>query len=272
MRQLAGRVAVVTGAASGIGRALSEALAAKGCHLALVDVDREGLSSLAGDVGVHGVHASTHVIDVANRAEMQALPEAVLREHGHVHILVNNAGVSVTGTIEEQSIEDFEWIMGINLWGVIHGCKFFLPYLKAEEEGHIVNLSSLFGIVGIPTQGSYNVTKFGVRGLSEALDAELASTDVGVSVVHPGGVRTNIVRSGRLAQDQRRARLEARFERFGMAPEKAAGKIVRAIERGRFRVRIGPETYLLDWAKRLFPVWTQKAIAAGFARGQGRES
>jgi short-subunit dehydrogenase len=199
---------------------------------------------------------------------MQGLPNDVIREHGHVHILVNNAGVSVIGTVEEQSIDDFEWIVGINLWGVIYGCKFFLPYLEREEESHIVNLSSLFGIIGVPTQSSYNATKFAIRGFSEALHAELTGTSVGLSVVHPGVIHTNIVQASRMAPQRRRSRLQKRFDRYAMAPERAAAKIVRAIEKNQHRVRIGRETYLLDWAKRLFPVLTQKAIATGYERGK----
>jgi len=270
MRQLAGRVAVVTGAASGIGRALGFALAAKGCDLALVDVDAEGLERTASELLALGATASLHRVDVADRAAMERLAEDVIREHGRVHILVNNAGVSVSSLFEEQSLEDFEWLIGINFWGVVHGCKYFLPLLKQVEEAHIVNLSSLFGIVGVPTQSSYNASKFAVRGLSEALRAELAGTGVGVSVVHPGGVNTNIVRRGRMANEDERDELIATFERVGMAPDRAAAKIVRGIETNRARIRIGRETYALDWAKRAFPTWTQDLIAAGYRRSQRR--
>jgi len=260
MRQLAGRVAVVTGAASGIGRALALALAQKRCELALVDINRDGLEKTAEQVRAVGAKVSIHLVDVASREQMEALPEDVIREHGHIHIVVNNAGVAVMGTVEEQPLEDFEWIVGINLWGVVYGCKFFLPYLRREEEGHIVNMSSLFGILGFPELGSYNATKFAVRGLSEALHGELAATSVGVSVVHPGGVSTNIARASRLPPKEQRSKLQKRFERFGIAPEVVAARIVRAIEQNRFSVRISRETYLLDWARRFLPGVTRRLI------------
>jgi NAD(P)-dependent dehydrogenase (short-subunit alcohol dehydrogenase family) len=261
MRQLRDRIAVITGAASGIGREVALQLAGKGCHLALVDVQSEALEETAERARAAGVRVSTHLVDVADKALMAALPEAVVAEHGAVHIVVNNAGVSVTGSVEEQSLEDFEWLIGINFWGVVYGCKFFIPYLKREEEAHIVNLSSVFGIVGLPSQASYNMSKFAVRGLSEALHGELADTQVGISCVHPGGIRTNIVRDGRVANESDRAGLIERFERAGSPPEKAAAKIVRGIERNQLRVRIRPETYVVDWMKRLFPTFTHTLIA-----------
>lgn len=271
MRQLKGRVAVVTGAANGIGRALSQAFAARGCELALVDVDVEGLERTAREVRAVAAKVSTHVVDVASKEQMQALPAEIIREHGHIHILVNNAGVSIVATTMEQSIEDFEWIVGINLWGVIYGCKFFLPHLEGEEEGHIVNVSSLFGIIGVPTQASYSLTKFAVRGFSEALHAELAGTSVGLSVVHPGVIQTNIVQASRIASGKRRSKLQKRFDRYAMSPERAAAKIIRAIETNQQRVRIGKETYLVDWAKRLFPDLTQRALANGYGRRKLRD-
>jgi short-subunit dehydrogenase len=259
-------VAVVTGAASGIGRSLGLALAAKGCDLALVDVDGDGLEGVAREILALGTKASIHRVDVADRDAMQRLSEDVVREHGRVHILVNNAGVSVSARFDEHTLEDFEWLMGINFWGVVYGCKFFLPLLKDVEEAHVVNISSLFGIIAVPTQSSYNASKFAVRGFSEALQAELSDTSVGVSVVHPGGVKTNIVRSSRLTDEAERSELVASFEQFGMTPDKAAAKIVRGIEKNKLRIRIGRETFVLDWAKRAFPNATQKLIATGYRR------
>ena len=263
VKHLAGRVAVVTGAASGIGRAVAVELARRGCALALVDLNETGLAETADRVRAAGRKVSVHVVDVSDRSRMESLPAEVLAEHGHVHVVVNNAGVSVSGKLADQSLDDFAWIVGINFWGVVYGCKLFLPHLLAEDEGHIVNISSLFGLVGIPTQVSYNATKYAVRGISEALISELSGTRVGVTCVHPGGIRTNIVRASRTstAQDAEDKRNTAdAFERFAMAPEKAARKIVRAIERDSARVRIGVETYLGDWLKRLFPVATQRLV------------
>jgi short-subunit dehydrogenase len=267
VRDFQDRVAVVTGAASGIGRALAGALARRGAHLALVDVDEVGLAELAGEVRALGRRASMHVVDVASRPRMAALPDEVLHEHGRVSLLVNNAGVSVGGSFEEQSFEDLDWIVGINFWGVVHGCKFFLPHLRREPEAHIVNLSSMFGIVGVPGQSSYCATKFAVRGLSEALWVELRDTGVGVTTVHPGGIRTNVVRSARAMDPETRSRTIELFERFGMPPEAAAERIVRAVERNQMRVLICREAYAADWLRRLAPTASQWLLAAVARRG-----
>jgi hypothetical protein len=271
VKTLSGRVAVVTGAASGIGRALALELAGRGCALALVDVNETGLAEVADRVRALGRKVSVHVADVASRARMERLPGEVIAEHGHVHVVVNNAGVAVSGTLVDQSLDDFAWIVGINFWGVVYGCKGFLPHLLAEDEGHLVNISSLFGLVGVPTQVSYNATKYAVRGISEALISELSGTHVGVTCVHPGGIRTNIVRAARASTAKNAEENEltaAQFERWAMPPEKAARKIVRAIERNQARVRIGVETYIGDWAKRLFPVSTQRLVGWAWRRSR----
>jgi short-subunit dehydrogenase len=269
MKRLQGRVAVVTGAASGIGRALSVALAERGCALALVDVNPAGLEETADRVRALGRKVSVHPADVAERARMERLPAEVVAEHGHVHVLVNNAGVSVSGQLVDQSLDDFAWLMGINFWGVVYGCKLFLPQLLAEDEAHIVNISSMFGLVGVPTQISYNAAKYAVRGISDALLSELADTRVRVTCVHPGGIKTNIVRASRVSSandEAEKATMIETFERRAMPPERAAAKIVRAIERDKARLMIGAEAYLADWAKRLFPVSTQRLIGWGWRR------
>ena len=271
MKRLAGRVAVVTGAASGIGRALSVALAERGCALALVDLNESGLAESANLARARGAKVSTHKADVADRARMERLPAEVLREHGHVHVVVNNAGVSVIGALADQSLDDFAWLMGINFWGVVYGSKLFLPALLAEDEGHIVNISSMFGFVGIPGQISYCSAKYAVRGFSETLLSELSGTRIGVTCVHPGGINTNIVRESRTstgADAEEKTRAVDAFARWTRSPEKAARVIVRAIERSRPRVRIGFESYLTDWAKRLAPVTIQRVIGRGWRRAQ----
>ncbi len=263
------RVSVITGAASGIGRATARALVEAGSHVALVDRDRGGLETLRAELASKGRAVSTHVVDVSSRSEMEQLPQAVLDAHGRVHVLINNAGVSVTGTLEEVSLEDFEWIVGINFWGVVYGCKFFVPHLKRHAPGHIVNLSSMFGLIGLPTQGAYCATKFAVRGLSESLRYELVQDRVGVTSVHPGGIRTNIVRSSRFHEGGRsgiRDRVERMFEKRAKPPEVAAAAILRAIQRNEARVLIAPEAFVTDWVKRLSPVIPDRWVSRAFDR------
>jgi len=262
MRPLSDRIAVVTGAGSGIGRALANALAAKGCHLALADVNAAGLADTAAHAARPGRRVSTHVVDVADREAMRAFAEAVVAAHGHVHLLINNAGVALDGRFEDLPLDDVEWLLGVNLCGVIHGCAFFLPHLRREREAHIVNISSLFGLIGVPENSIYCASKFAVRGFSESLWTELAGSGIGVTCVHPGGVKTNIVRSARLRDESRRAVVVSDFDRTArMTPERAAARIVAAVERGSMRLRLGPETYVGDWAKRLAPATTQRLVA-----------
>lgn len=270
MRHFRDRVAVVTGAASGIGRALAIDLARRGADLALVDVAEGAVAETAAAVRAEGRKATVHVADVADAARMETLAAEVIAEHGRVHLLVNNAGVSVTGTLEQQSIDDLRWIVGVNLWGVVHGCKFFLPHLREaaarDGEAHVVNLSSMFGLIGLPTQSSYCATKFAVRGFSEALWAELQGTGVGVTCVHPGGVRTNIVRDSRSADADAKQQMVERFERMAMPPEEAARQILRAVEKNQMRVVICREATAADWAKRIAPVAVHRLVAWGYRR------
>lgn len=260
MKNLKDRVAVVTGAGSGIGRALSIALAQRGCDVAVVDVDAEAAEACAAAVRQVGRRASTHRVDVSNRAEMGRLPEHVIRAHDHVHLLVNNAGVTVGKSFAEHSLEEFGWIVGINFWGTIYGCKFFLPYLRLEHEAYIVNLSSIFGILGMPAQTSYCATKFAIRGFSEALGAELSGTGIGLSVVHPGAIHTNIVRGSPFSDTEHQERLARKYDRDAMPPERAAEIIVRGIQKARPRILVGNDARILDLLKRYFPTWSQTLL------------
>ena len=264
MKTFEGRVAVVTGAGSGIGRSVAMELANHGVHVALVDVNRAALDETRQLLQGTGVHTSIHVIDVASRELMAGLPEQVLAEHGAVHILVNNAGVSVSHTFADQSVDDLEWITGINYWGVMYGCKFFLPYLLDADEAHIVNMSSSAGLTGMKGQSSYGATKFAVRGLSESLFVELARTNVGITCVHPGAVATNIVATARMAEDDKEKMLK--FFHLSMPPEKAARLIIRAIRKSRFNLVFCPESRLLNVMKQLAPVGTLKLLRL-FNRG-----
>ena len=256
MKDLKNRVAVVTGAGSGIGQATAIALAREGCHLALADINQPGMEATAGEVEPSGGRASQHMVDVAIRKDMERLVEEVIEHHGRVHIVVNNAGVSVFADFIEQSIEDLEWVLGINLWGVIYGCKFFLPHLLKEQEAHIVNISSTAGFFPAPKMSGYTTSKFAVRGLSETIRTELANHNVGVTSVHPGVINTNIPRATKYQEKDRKKQDTGAtfFSRFGHPPEKAARKIVKGIKKNSQRVLIGPEAYAFDMLKRVFPV------------------
>ena len=261
MKQLRGRVAVVTGAGSGIGLATAERFAAEGCALALVDIDGERLDAAARSVEALGAEVSSHVADVASAPQMEALPAEVVAAHGAVHIVVNNAGVSVLKDFEEHTLDDFQWLMGVNFWGVVHGCKFFLPELRRADEAHIVNISSMFGFVGVPGQSSYCASKFAVRGFTEALWAELRDTQVGVTSIHPGGVATGIASTVRVTREEARDQLQKTFDDYGHPPQQVAEAILKGIRKNKLRVRTGVESFLVDWVKRLMPVGFHVRIA-----------
>jgi short-subunit dehydrogenase len=249
----AGTVAVVTGAAGGIGRGLALELARRGAPLALVDVDAAGLARTRALAAAHGVRVSTHATDVADRAAMAALPDAVVAEHGAVHLLVNNAGVSVAAPVAELDLDDLAWLLGVNLWGVVHGCRFFLPHLARAPRAHVCNVLSDFALLGFPTKSPYCAAKFAVRGFSEALRAELAGSSVGLTCVYPGPVATDLVRRGR-AWDAAKQAAEAEFVASRAIPvAKVARRTLAGIERGRARVLIGAETRAIDLATRLAP-------------------
>jgi NADP-dependent 3-hydroxy acid dehydrogenase YdfG len=264
VKQLTERVAVVTGAGSGIGRAICMELAHRGAHIAAVDINQAHLAELGQEIEGLGRHFTAHVVDVSDRQQMEALPDEVIAAHGAVHILVNNAGVSVNLTFLEQTVEDLEWITGINYWGVLYGCKFFLPHLLQQDEAHIVNISSLAGLTGMKWQSSYSSTKFAVSGLSESLFVELAGTDVGISCVHPGAVATNILSAARMAGDRREKMLKT--FKYATPPEAAARKICRAIEKKRFKVVLCVDSHVLYTLKRIAPVGLLKLLRLANSR------
>jgi len=261
------KVAAITGAASGIGRALAQRLAAAGCHVALSDVDETGLARTRDTVekAASGVQVTTRRVDVADRAAMFAWAEEVADQHGRVNLVFNNAGVAHVGSVVESSLEDLEWLMNINFWGVAHGTKAFLPHLQRAGDGHVVNISSVFGIIGIPNQSAYNAAKFAVRGYTEALRQELDMMGGGVSAtsVHPGGIDTNISRSGRVVERlaSSKSKLDANFKKMARtSPDRAAVVILAAVRRNARRVLVGPDAYLIDAVQRLAPSAYQQIV------------
>jgi NAD(P)-dependent dehydrogenase (short-subunit alcohol dehydrogenase family) len=251
------KVAVVTGAGSGIGREISLLLAARGCSLALVDINLAGAdetAQLCRASGHAALEISTHRADVADVKAVQDLAEQVMARHKAVHVVVNNAGVEVMGLLENVPLEQVQWIVGVNFWGVVHGCKVFLPHIRQSGGGQLVNISSMFGFLGVPGQAAYCATKFAVRGFSESLRAELRGSGIGVTAIHPGVIRTNIM-SGARGEISERARKTSDFimRRLATAPTRVAIKVVRAIEHDRPRVRAGWDAYVFDAMARLSP-------------------
>ena len=251
-------VAVITGAASGIGRALAVKLAEeKIAGLAISDWNEEGLTETAEMIGKLGVPVSTHVIDVSKLDQVQRLADEAVAKHGRVTHLVNNAGVGVIGNFEHISIEDFEWLMGVNFWGVIYGCKVFLPILREQESAHILNVSSVFGFIAPEEQTAYCSSKFAVRGFTESLRHELAGTNITVSAIHPGGIKTNIARNSRLGAetpDEWKQQGTKFFDKVARtSPETAAETIVKGIKDRNPRILIGSDAYLISLFSRLFP-------------------
>jgi short-subunit dehydrogenase len=259
---LKGRTAVVTGAAGGIGRAVAVSLARRNCHLALVDIDDGALAQTAKEIrGNHvqdNVRISRHHLDVSDRAAVSVLPAKVIAEHGGVDVVVNNAGVALGGTFVEVAEGDFDWLFGINFWGVVQMTRAFLPLLQKSEEARLVNISSLFGLIAPPGQTAYCASKFAVRGFSEALRHELAGTRVGVTVVHPGGVATSIAKNARhpisLSEEERAKRRKFSDSFLTMPPEIAGEIIVRGVENRKPRILVGRDAKFVALLERLMPV------------------
>lgn len=251
-------VAVITGAASGIGRALAIRIADEGvAGIAISDVNEAGLNETREMAEAKGVVVSVHVIDVSKHDQVQRFADEVIERHGRVTHLINNAGVGLIGRFDQLSIEDFEWLMGINFWGVVYGCKIFLPHLLKEDNAHIVNISSVFGLIAPEEQTAYCSSKFAVRGFTESLRHELAETNVSVTSVHPGGVKTNIVRNSRLGEQTPgdwKDQGTKLFDKIAKtSPETAADEIVNAIKTKNPRLLIGRDARAISHLSRLFP-------------------
>jgi short-subunit dehydrogenase len=261
MTLIAGSATAVTGAASGIGRALAIELAARGADLALADRDEAGLHGVAAEIArIHRVKVTTHHIDMGVPEQIAEFAQAAIAAHPALNILINNAGVALLGRFDEIDQAQMDWLININFWGVVHATRAFLPHLATRREAHIVNLSSIFGIVAPPGQTAYAAAKFAVRGFSESLRHELqmAGSPVRLSVVHPGGVATNIVRNSQsgsgVTDNARRAESIERFDRIAKTtPKDAASRIIKGIEKNQPRILIGNDARMMDILQRLRP-------------------
>jgi len=270
MTAISGSAAAVTGAASGIGRALALELSARGCDLALADRDEAGLQQVAAEIGKDHPKRkiSTHRVDVGDPSQIQDFAKAAIAAHPGLNIVINNAGVALLGAFNEVDQAQMEWLININFWGVVHGTRAFLPHLSHRREAHIVNLSSLFGIIAPPGQTAYVASKFAVRGFSESLRHELqaAGSPVRLSVVHPGGVATNIVRNSRtgtgVTDNARRAESIERFDQVAKTTAEAAAlRIIQGIEKNQPRILIGNDARFMDILQRLRPATYWAPIA-----------
>lgn len=275
MRDFKDKVAAITGAGSGMGREIAILLAKKGCHLALSDVNVPGLKeteALVSQLGT-GVRVTTDQVNVAKREQVYKWADKVVADHGKVNLIFNNAGVALSATVEDMTYEDFDWLFNINFWGVVYGTKAFLPYIKATGDGHIVNTSSVFGLLSVPSQAAYNSAKFAVRGFTDALRMELEMDPCGVSAttVHPGGINTNIAKTARVDQSIDKLGLDhktgkQKFENmFITSPRSAAKTIVNAVWWNRRRVLVGPDAVVMDVGVRFFPTFYQ-IIVKWYAR------
>jgi short-subunit dehydrogenase len=271
MKTLDGKVVVITGAGSGIGRALALQAANRGAILALTDWDEVGLVETAQQVQTR-THREvrTDKLDVRDRQAMHDYAASVRQELGRVNVIVNNAGVALHGDFEEVTYEDFEWVMDVDFWGVVQGTKEFLPYLIESGDGHVVNISSLFGLLGMPGQTAYNAAKFGVRGFTEALRQEmiLAKRPVQVTCVHPGGIKTGIARNARATASHDQAQVAKHFDTklARMTPERAAELILEGVLADKPRVVVGADAKLLDWFVRLVGARYQRVFALAARR------
>lgn len=251
-----GKVAVITGGGSGIGQALAVQLGEKGCDLALVDVNEKGMRETKKKLRGTGRKITTHVADVSSKSVMKKLPDEVVAAHGRVNLLFNNAGITYAKSFEGHSLADWDKIIGINIWGVIYGCHFFLPYLKEQAgDAHIINLSSMVAFMGPPEQTSYSTTKAAIKGFSESLWAELHGEGIGVTVVHPGAIRTSIMDEAlKSAENQDAfAKTKAMVDKIAMPVDKAAKKILKAVRKDKMRVVVGLDAMFFDSAKRALP-------------------
>jgi NADP-dependent 3-hydroxy acid dehydrogenase YdfG len=270
MSAFEGKVAVITGAGSGIGRALALNLAKKGAKLALSDIDTDGLAETVRQAQALGAHVKSDRVNVAEREAVLAYADAVVAHFGQVNQVYNNAGIAYNGNVEKSEFKDIERIIDVDFWGVVNGTKAFLPHLIASGDGHVVNISSLFGLIAIPGQSAYNAAKFAVRGFTEALRQEMliAKHPVKVTCVHPGGIKTAVARNATVADGENLQTFAEFFDkRLAIhSPEMAADTIINAVAKGRARVVVGWEAKAFDLLARISGPSYQRVVAAGVAK------
>ena len=271
MKNFNNKVAAITGAGSGIGQQLALHLAMQGCHLALSDINSDGLDETLSMLQQYPIKVTRHILDVSDKDAVFSWADSVVNDHGKVNIIFNNAGVALSGTVAALSVEDYHWIMGINFWGTLYGVKAFLPHLEASGEGHIVNISSVFGLTAQPLMSGYNASKYAVRGLSESLrqDLELTGSNVSMTCVHPGGIKTNIAKSTRMSDSVNQVlgvSSDESIKDFEMSfintAESAAKVILKGVNKNKRRILIGPDARVYDWISRLFPAGYQRLFTA----------
>ena len=257
-------VVALTGAASGIGAELAVQLGRAGTHLALIDRDAAGLAATCSRIGP-GVRVSSHLIDLSDKQAIVALPQAVAAVHGGVNILISNAGVALVGPFDDYGETDFEWLMNINFWAGVHLSRAFMPWLAQAPIAQIVYVSSVYGLIGVPGNVAYCASKFAIRGFAESLRQEIKHTGIGVTIVHPGGVNTNIARTAKIAAGTDPVIAQegiAQFQKLLRTKSTAAAtSIVKAIQQRRQRVLIGADAHVIDGMKRLMPVQSESLVA-----------
>jgi NADP-dependent 3-hydroxy acid dehydrogenase YdfG len=266
MSTFAGKVAVITGAGSGIGRALAVELAGRGAKLALSDIDTEGLAETVRRCEALGAQVKSDRLNVAEREAVLIYADAVAAHFGKVNQIYNNAGIAHHGDVETTAFKDIERIMDVDFYGVVNGTKAFLPHLISSGDGHVVNVSSLFGLIAIPGQSAYNAAKFAVRGFTEALRQEMLvnKRPVKVTCVHPGGIKTAVARNATVNDGEDQESFAQLFDRKLAinTPEYAATTILRAVEKGHGRVLIGHDAKALDLLVRVTGSWYQRLVAS----------
>ena len=270
MKSFNNKVAAITGAGSGMGRALATSLASRGCHLGLADNNKSALEETAENCRTYNVDVTTYNVDVSNKDSVYTFADDAVRDHNHVNLVFNNAGVSLTDNVEHMTYQDFNWLIDINFWGVVYGSKAFLPHMQKVEEAHIVNTSSIFGTIAVPSQSAYNASKFAVRGFTYALRMELEKTHINVSCVQPGGVKTNIVRDSRyIAPDNAaptKEEITATFESMAnLTSDQAAEKILTGVIKNKAQILVGRDAIFIAILERLAPVLYQKLISRAFS-------